>query len=300
MMLADRLLGAALLLGGSQSEARARLARGLERFVEPQTKKYQPAALFDQYLLARTLQALGLWLEGLVDTATAQIEACFREASARDSKFTLCEILRSSGCRVSIMNGDFAAAEQPVARLIDIASANSLGQYLQAGRCFEGMLLIKRGALDKGTAALRNALADCSAAGWTSSFPEFLGVLAEGLGGLGQAEAGLDTVAQALARAERGGERWYLPELLRIKGELLQQADQSAPAAEQCFHAALAAAREHGALSWELRAATSLARLKTSQNRPDAAREILAPVYAKFSEGFATADLRAARALLDV
>src|SRR5262249_36541275 len=108
----------------------------------------------------------------------------------------------------------------------------------------------------------------------------------------------LETVAQALARAD-DGERWYVPELLRIKGELLLSADPSGDAAEESFREALAAARRQAARPWELRAATSLARLAASRDRPDEARDVLAPVYAGLTEGFATVDLRAARALLD-
>jgi predicted ATPase len=101
--------------------------------------------------------------------------------------------------------------------------------------------------------------------------------------------------------AERGGERWYVAELLRIKGELLLQeaADQSISAAEYCFHGALEVARQQGALSWELRAALSLARLRVRQERQHDVREILAPVYGPFAEGFETADLRSAKLMLE-
>ena len=106
---------------------------------------------------------------------------------------------------------------------------------------------------------------------------------------------------RALGRVERGGELWNLAELLRLKGEfLLQEAgDQSISAAEKCFVRALDVARQQGALFWELRSALSLARLRVRQGRPDDARPILAPVYDRFTEGFETADMRAARAMLE-
>ncbi len=128
-----------------------------------------------------------------------------------------------------------------------------------------------------------------------------MGVLAEGLAGRGQLSEALATIDQALARAERGGERWYIAELLRIKGELLLQlaGDQPIPAAEACLLGAIDVAQEQGALFWELRAAISLARLRMRHDRPDDARQFLAPVYDRFTEGFETADLRAAKALLD-
>ena len=94
---------------------------------------------------------------------------------------------------------------------------------------------------------------------------------------------------------------WYVPELLRIKGEVLlqQAADQSAQAAEDCFNQAAEMAREQGALFWELRIALSLARLRMTQRRDGEAKQILAPVYGRFTDGYETTDLRAARIMLD-
>jgi predicted ATPase len=132
-------------------------------------------------------------------------------------------------------------------------------------------------------------------------YPEFLGALAEGLAGLGRITEAIAAVERALGRVERGGELWNLAELLRLKGELLiqQAADQSISAAEGCFVRALDVARQQGALFWELRSALSLARLRVRQGRRDDVRPILAPAYHKFTEGFETADMRAARAMLE-
>jgi predicted ATPase len=129
----------------------------------------------------------------------------------------------------------------------------------------------------------------------------FLGVYAEGLGRAGQVAEGLTTIGEALARSERGEGRWCIAELLRSKGELLllEGAPNATAAAEDHFREALDWARRRGALSWELRCATSLARLWREHARNDEARELLASVYDRFSEGFATADLKAAKALLD-
>jgi predicted ATPase len=110
----------------------------------------------------------------------------------------------------------------------------------------------------------------------------------------------LDAVNEGLAGSGQGegGQKWYVPELLRVKGEIsLQQG--ATEAAEVCFLEALALAREQGALFWELRVALSLARAHVAHGRGDAARQILAPVYTQFTEGFGTTDLRAAQSLLD-
>jgi predicted ATPase len=148
---------------------------------------------------------------------------------------------------------------------------------------------------------MRRALEE---AGEAASLPRFLlpiGTLAMLLGEAGEAAEALAVADAALTRCKARDEGWYFAELLRIKGELLaaDTADASASAAEDCFDSALVLARQQGALVWELRAALSFARLRMRQARKQDARRILAPVYGKFTEGFQTVDLRAARALLD-
>ena len=112
---------------------------------------------------------------------------------------------------------------------------------------------------------------------------------------------GLSTIDEALTRSESNEERWCIAELLRIKGELSlrESAPQAATAAEEHFLRSLDWARRQGALSWELRTSTSLARLQQDQGRIAEARSLLQPVYDRFSEGFETADLKTAKALLD-
>ena len=122
--------------------------------------------------------------------------------------------------------------------------------------------------------------------------------MAEALGHAGRFADGLATVEEASSGARRG---WLAPELLRIKGELLllQGTAGATEAAEDLFRQALDGRAEQGALSWELRAATSLARLLRNQGRPADAIACLQPVYDRFTEGFGTADLIAAKQLLD-
>ncbi len=132
-------------------------------------------------------------------------------------------------------------------------------------------------------------------------YTSFLGVLAEGLGRAGQGAQGIAAIDEALGTSERHEERWCMAELLRIKGGLvlLEGATDAATTAEDYFRQALGRARRQGALSWELRAATSLARLRRDQGRGKDGYELLAPIYDRFTEGPATADLRAAKALID-
>ena len=129
----------------------------------------------------------------------------------------------------------------------------------------------------------------------------FMSEIADALGRAGLVAEGLAAIEQAQAVADRIEERWFVLDLLRIKGELLLMRDGSAAAAtaEGLFGKALDWASGHDALSWELRAATSLARLLQGQGRSSEAIALLQPVYDRFTEGFETADLKAAKGLLD-
>jgi predicted ATPase len=128
----------------------------------------------------------------------------------------------------------------------------------------------------------------------------FLSGLAKQVAAAGNVGESLAVISEALRRAEQNDESWYMPELLRIKGDLLLlHSEPNATDAEDCFLGSLDWARRQGALSWELRAATSLARLMCDQGRSADATALLQPVYDRFTEGFDTADLKAAKALLD-
>ena len=161
--------------------------------------------------------------------------------------------------------------------------------------------MAEQGRDEEGIAQIRQGLADYRATGAEVKMPDSLALLAAVYKKRGQAEKGLNVVAEALARVEKTGGRLWEAELYRLKGELLLVRDAPRPQvveAEACFQQALAIARRQQAKSWELRAATSLARLWQQSKRAEA-RELLAPVYNWFTEGFDTADLQEAKALLE-
>jgi predicted ATPase len=170
-----------------------------------------------------------------------------------------------------------------------------------AGQCFEGVLRIKRGDSVTGARLLRAALAEIPPFTFHIHAAMLLAELTEGLGGAGQIAEGLAVIDDALARAERTEGRWCIAEQLRTKGELLLLRGTSAAAAdaEECFRRALDWAQRQGALWWELGSATSLARLYHRQGRTSLARKVLSPVYRRFTEGFKTPDVAAAKALLE-
>ena len=167
------------------------------------------------------------------------------------------------------------------------------------GRGFQGVLVIQRGDVITGLRLLRAGFDEIGEAGF-AIFRLIAILRAEALGRAGYIADGLAAIEEAISRAERTEERWAMAELLRVKGELLllQGAPGAAAVAEDHFRQALDWARQQGALSWELRAATSLARLLHTQGRSADGLAILQPVYERFTEGFDTADLKSAKGLL--
>ena len=172
----------------------------------------------------------------------------------------------------------------------------------RSGTILRGWALAEQGQGEEGIAQMRQGLAACRATGAELDRPYFLALLAEAYGKVGQAEEGLQRAGRgAGGSATDSGERYCEAELYRLKGELLLAGcpRSSSAEAEACFQQALAIARRQQAKSWELRAAMSLSRLWQQQGKRAEAHELLAPIYGWFTEGFDTADLQEAKALLE-
>jgi predicted ATPase len=204
-----------------------------------------------------------------------------------------------AACPVALFIGDLSAAEHYVEMLLDHSTRHVLARWHAFARSYQGVLLIQRGDLSTGLRLLR---AGFDAPGSAGAIPRlFTFLMAEALGRAGQIADGLASIEEAIANSNRSEERWATAELIRIKGELvlLQNAPGAAGAAEDCFREAIDWARRQTALSWELRAAISLARLWRDLDRRKQARELLVQAYERFTEGFATSDLGSAKALID-
>jgi predicted ATPase len=159
--------------------------------------------------------------------------------------------------------------------------------------------LAEEGRVQEGIAAMHPLAEAQRAMGPTTGWPWLITRLAKAYGRAGQAEEGLTLIGEALEFVRKTGERQVEPESHRMKGELLLARSPSDQAgAEACFREAIDVAHRQNAKSFELQGATSLARLWQQQGRKDEARELLAPVYEWFTEGFDTRDLKEAKALL--
>jgi predicted ATPase len=238
------------------------------------------------------------WLQGFPDQAIQASGSSIDEAQTLEHPVSLC-LANWAGSTISLWVGDLAAAERSTAMLLDHAEKHSLDSHHPFGLGFEGELSATRGNFVVGVRLLRACLDGLREARFQTFYAVFLGGLAKALAATGNVEEGLTTIDEALGRAEASGEAWYMPELLRIKGEVLLQRKPNARDAEDQFLQSVAWARRQGALSWELRSTTSLARLWRDQARTKEAHELLAPVYHRFTEGFDTVDVKAAKALVE-
>jgi predicted ATPase len=199
------------------------------------------------------------------------------------------------------------AAREQAERAIAFCTEQGFAYYLAWAILIRGWALIGQGQIEEGMTQMRQGLAALQATGAELRRPYYLELLAEAYGRVGQAGDGLLLLDEALDLVHQTGEGWREAELYRLKGELfLVQAVgrggvRTAPVmdAETCFHRALTIARGQHARSLELRTAVSLSRLWQQQGKRDQARELLAPVYGWFTEGFDTADLQEAKVLLE-
>ncbi|UZF95490.1 ATP-binding protein [Bosea sp. NBC_00550] len=277
---ADRMLAHDVSAAGSSPASSVRF-----RFGQSVTARVQPAQL--------------LWMQGFPDQAVEAVHHAIDAARETGHAISLCDALSRWGCPVWVHVGDLAAADLAITTLLDQAATNALGPWEVFGRCWKGTLLIKQGLLDRGIPLLRTALGELQQGRLFTLYNiRFSGFLAEALALSGQVDEARSLVEAAILRSEEKEELWCVAELLRVKGEILLQEGVGAALVEPCFLESIKRAQQQDALSWELRASMSFARFLRGRGEIVQAHRSLATVYSRFGEGFETADLRAAKALL--
>ncbi|HEY1432312.1 MAG TPA: winged helix-turn-helix domain-containing protein [Stellaceae bacterium] len=297
----NRLIGISQHYLGDQASARSYLERALADTLTLGQRSHIVRFQLDQRVTTYAFIARIRWLQGFPAQAMRAAKRSVEDAQATNHAVSLCYALTVAACPIALWVGDLVAAEHYVQMLLDHSTQHALGLWRAFGQGHHGVLVVKRGEVVGGLRLLRVSLDEIGEARSALGLIMFLDVMGDALGRSGQIADGLAAIEEALAWIERTDGTWVIAELLRVKAELLllQAADGAAAAAEDHFRQALNWARRQGALSWELRAATSLARLWGGQGRPAEAMALLWPVYDRFTEGFETADLKAAKALLD-
>jgi predicted ATPase len=235
-----------------------------------------------------------LFCLGYLEQAFAQSNAAIAEARRLAHPPSLAPSL-AFGARLLSLVGDNTALGERADQLIAVATEQGFPHWAAEGTICRGWVKVKHGDVTEGMSLLRIGSGAYRATGAELWLPYHIALLARACGNAGQIEEAATLFDNALQIVERTGERWFEAELNRLKGQLRQG---DAEPAEELYCKALSIAVEQEAKLWELRAAASLAQLRRDQGRPAEARDLLAPVYGWFTEGFDTADLKDAKALL--
>ena len=251
----------------------------------------------DAYVNSQAYLGFVLFCLGYPDQALAQIDAAIAEARRLGLRPSLALTL-TFGARLHSLGGENAALDARAAQLIAVATEQGFPLWRAMGAIYRGWVKVKNGNMTEGISLLRSGSTAYRATGAELYMPHFVALLAGACEIAGQIEEAATLVDEALQIVEKTGERWFAAELDRQRGRLLLRQGHT-EAAEELYHGALCIAREQEAKLWELRAAASLARLWRDQGRRAEARDLLAPVYGWFTEGFGTPVLQEAKALVN-
>ena len=240
--------------------------------------------------------ALSLWFLGYPDRALAQAKEVLRRAE--DHVFTLA-LAQNQAAVVHMLRREPAAVGELAGAAIDVASSNGFPYWIAVGSILHGWASAMQGETGEGIAEIKRGLEGCRATGVEMDRPFYLALLAEAYIRGGQPSEALSVLDEAFAMVRNPRKFFYEAELYRLRGNALKEAGAgSLPDVEACFHHALEAARRYAALSLELRAAVSLARLWRDQGKHREARDLLAEVSGRLTEGSGAGDLAEAHALL--
>jgi predicted ATPase len=238
-------------------------------------------------------------LLGRVSAAAKLVEEGMRRARESKHLFSLGFALTASGGRIRLLRREPEIAMMQAEEAIALCEENGFANFLYWGHFYRGWALAELGQADQGITEMEKGIAGFRQIGGAPFLQYAAALLAHAYARTGRIEEALTLLNEALQHSERTGEIVDQSEMLRLKAEVLLIRDSAATAeAENCFSAALQVARQQETKWWELRSAMSLARLLANQGRRDEARTILAQIYGWFTEGFDTADLKDAKALL--
>jgi class 3 adenylate cyclase/predicted ATPase len=298
-VIAHYALGTTWLWRGALPAARQHLEDGIARYTPDQHRMPVFRMGHDPGLACRAFAAWTLWLLGY----PSQALACLHEASALVHALAHPFSLAFARCRAAFvfqLFRDVPAVHEQAEAAVVLSTAQGFQPWAALGTSLRGWALAMQGQGEAGMAQVRQGITAYRATGAALHVPYFCTLLADVSDHLGHVEDGLQALAEAHTLVEQHEERWWEAEVCRLRGVLLlRQTMAQQKEAEACFQRALDVARRQEAKSLELRAAMSLSRLWQHQGKRAEARELLAPIYGWFTEGFDTADLQEAKALLE-
>ncbi|MBV8407903.1 MAG: winged helix-turn-helix domain-containing protein [Alphaproteobacteria bacterium] len=299
--LADWILGVSLHRLAEYSDCLTYAERTFRQTQHPAVRRAHIARVGrDTFISAGGTLAMVRWALGLVDQAAETVNAMLAEAEVCSHSSSACLALTWCGGIVAFRRGDIAIARDATARLKERSRGHELGHYRGNVLCFEGQIALRLGDAAAAEELLRAGINRVRNSPSEALHSMFLSAHAEALLALDRYDAALAAATYAVRRCEEHSALWWLPEALRVEGEVLTRSGGAGIAhAEAEFQRSLEMARRQKALSWELRTAVTMARSWHARGRSADAAALLRPVYNRFTEGFDTADLHTARALLD-
>ena len=299
-VLGHNFLGAYLLYAGDFAEARAHLDQGIALYDSPEHSRLAMRFGEDQRVANLFFRSKALWLLGYPETALVDIDQALKDAREIGHAVSLLWALTGSSFFVDSYCGNYATANARVDELIALADEKNAALWKAFGILGRGWLLSLTGRAADAVQMITFGIAAWRSTGATMQLPSWLSNLAGAHAELGQLDEAWRCIGEAMNTVETAKERWFEAEINRVAGTIaLKSPVPDTAKAQAYFERALAVARHQQAKSWELRAAMSMARLWRDQGKRNEARDLLAPVYGWFTEGFDTLDLKEAKALLD-
>ena len=290
--------GMNLILAGKFASSRSHLEEAIGLYdPTPHRSLVDQAGASHPHVTSQSHLGIVLSCLGFLDQALARSSAAIAEAGRLAHPRSLAVSL-TYGSRLLSIIGESAALHERSDQLVAVTTEQGFPVWRAAGTMYRGWVRVKNGDVAQGITLLHSGLAAYRATGMGVFLPHFIALLAGAYEIAGRIEEAATQLDEALQIIEGTGERWFAAELNRYKGQLLLRQGHF-EAAEELYCEALSIAQEQEAKLWELRAAASIARLRRDEGRRAEARDLLAPVYGWFTEGFDTPDLKEAKALLD-
>jgi class 3 adenylate cyclase/predicted ATPase len=298
LLIGRRLMGNSLLATGDIAEGREHLDRALALYDPAEHRRLATRFGQDQRTAILCHRAMALWMLGYPKGALADAEHALKDAREVGQSATLMYAL-SWTSEPQILSGNYATANALLDELAALVDETGAGLWKPLRMIYQGSLLLLTGKAADAVQMITSGLDAWRSIG-ASGQSRFLAYLAQANAELGQFDDAWRHIGEAMTTIKITGERWFEAEVNRIAGEIaLKSLRHEVTKTQAYFERALSVARAQRAKSWELRAAMSMARLRRDQGKRDEARELLAPIYGWFTEGFDTLDLKQAKALLD-
>jgi predicted ATPase len=299
LLLAHNWSGVTCVALGELTSAHAHLDRALALIDPSQHRSLMHLCGEDPEYESLSWQSWADWFLGYPERALRRS----REALAKANELSYSQSTAYAmgfAAMLRLFRREDQAVQEMAEELISLCTDHDIPVFAAMGSAFRGWALTGRGEIDEGIEQIGESVLQLRAMEAAINVPYLVALMAEGCERAGYWEKGLSLLGEALDLMERTEQRVWEPEFNRLRGQLLlSRSMENDVRAEACFRRAIDIARRQSAKSWELRAATSLARVWAEQGERQKANDLLAPVYNWFTEGFDTADLKDAKALLD-